>query len=81
VRFATPAIVLAIRIHGETGAIMRMLTPDHGLVACYVRGARGRRMRPVLVAGNEVEARLSARTDAQLPQGEVELTHSRAPRT
>ncbi|GAA4041154.1 hypothetical protein GCM10022281_22670 [Sphingomonas rosea] len=78
-RFTTPAIVLAVRIHGETGAIARMLTPNHGLVACYVRGARGRRMRPVLVAGNEVEARLSARTDAQLPQAEVELTHSRAP--
>jgi len=79
VRLTTPAIILALRIHGETGAIARMLTPDHGLVAAYVRGARGRRMRPVLVAGNAVEARLSARTDAQLPQAEVELTRSRAP--
>jgi DNA repair protein RecO (recombination protein O) len=35
-------------------------------------------MRPVLLAGNAVEARLSARTEAQLPQGEVELTRSRA---
>lgn len=78
-RFTTPGIVLAVRIHGETGAIARFLTPDHGLVAAYVRGARGRRMRPVLMAGNEVEARLSARTDAQLPQAEVELTRSRSP--
>ena len=47
--------------------------------AAYVRGARGRRMRPVLIAGNLVAASLSARTDSQLPQATVELTHSRAP--
>jgi DNA repair protein RecO (recombination protein O) len=55
------------------------MTPDDGLQAAYVRGARGRRMRPVLMAGNLVEARLSARTDAQLPQATVELVHSRGP--
>ena len=36
-------------------------------------------MRPVLIAGNLVSATLSARTDYQLPQANVELTHSRAP--
>jgi DNA repair protein RecO (recombination protein O) len=55
------------------------MTPDHGLQAAYVRGARGRRMRPVLIAGNVVEAQLSARTDTQLPQATVELVHSRGP--
>lgn len=78
-RLTTPAIVLSLRAHGETGAVVRMLTPELGLVAAYVRGARGRRMRPVLLAGNGVEARLAARSEAQLPQAEVELTHSRAP--
>lgn len=78
-RLTTPAIVLALRAHGEHGAVARFLTPGHGLVPAYVRGARGRRMRPVLMAGNLVEARLSARTEAQLPQSEVELTRSRAP--
>jgi DNA repair protein RecO (recombination protein O) len=78
-RAETPAIVCAIRTHGEHGAIVRMLTPDHGLQAAYVRGARGRRMRPVLIAGNAVQACLSARTDAQLPQAEVELVRSRGP--
>ncbi|NJC06187.1 DNA repair protein RecO (recombination protein O) [Sphingomonas kaistensis] len=77
-RLTTPAIILSLRVHGEQGAVVRLLTPRHGLVAVYVRGARGRRMRPVLLAGNAVEARLSARTEAQLPQGEVELTRSRA---
>jgi DNA repair protein RecO (recombination protein O) len=36
-------------------------------------------MRPVLLAGNAVEARLASRNDTQLPQGEVELLRSRAP--
>jgi DNA repair protein RecO (recombination protein O) len=79
VRLTSPAIVLTLRTHGETGAVVRLLTPGHGLVAAYVRGARGRRLRPVLLAGNAVEARLAARTEAQLPQAEVELTRSRAP--
>src|SRR5690242_7208841 len=78
-RFDTPAIVCALRSHGEHGAIVRLMTPQHGLVAAYVRGARGRRMRPVLIAGNLVQAQLSARTETQLPQASVELIHSRAP--
>lgn len=75
----TPAIVCALRSHGEHGAVVRLMTPDSGLLAAYVRGARGRRMRPVLMAGNIVEAQLSARTETQLPQAVVELVHSRGP--
>jgi DNA repair protein RecO (recombination protein O) len=78
-RIETPAIILSLRSHGEHGAVVRMMTPELGLVAAYVRGARGRRMRPVLMAGNLVEVRLSARTEAQLAQAEVELVHSRGP--
>ncbi len=78
-RFTTPAIVVSLRPHGEVGAIVRLMTPDHGLQAAYVRGARGRRLRPVLMAGNLVEAALSARNETQLPQATVELCHSRAP--
>jgi DNA repair protein RecO (recombination protein O) len=36
-------------------------------------------MRPVLVPGNLVEARLRSRTEDQLAHAEVELTHSRGP--
>jgi DNA repair protein RecO (recombination protein O) len=78
-RFTSPAIVVALRAHGEHGAVVRLMTPDHGLQAAYVRGARGRRLRPVLVPGNQVEAALSARTETQLPQASVELVHSRGP--
>ena len=78
-RTSTPAIVVSLRPHGEHGAVVRLMTPEHGLQACYVRGARGRTLRPVLVPGNQVEATLSARTEAQLAQGVVELIHSRGP--
>jgi DNA repair protein RecO (recombination protein O) len=78
-RTETQAIVCALRGHGEHGAIVRLMTPDQGLVAAYVRGARGRRMRPVLIAGNVVEVQLSSRTETQLPQATVELAHSRGP--
>lgn len=78
-RSDTQAIVCALRNHGEHGAIVRLMTPEQGLVAVYVRGARGRRMRPVLMGGNVVQAQLSARTDTQLPQAAIELVHSRGP--
>jgi len=55
------------------------MTPRDGLQAAYVRGARGRRMRPVLVPGNQVEARLRSRTEEQLAHADIELSHSRAP--
>lgn len=78
-RSDTQAIVCALRNHGEHGAIVRLMTPNEGLVAAYIRGARGRRMRPVLIAGNVVQAQLSARTETQLPQATVEMVHSRGP--
>ena len=78
-RIEAQALVCGLRAHGEHGAVVRLMTAEHGLQAAYVRGARGRRMRPVLIAGNLVSAALSARTDNQLPQATVELTHSRAP--
>ena len=78
-RLTTPAIVVALRPHGEYGAVVRLMTPEHGLRAAYVRGARGRRRRPVLMPSNQVEAARSARTDSPLAQGTVELIHSRGP--
>jgi len=78
-RSESAAIVCALRGHGEHGAIVRLMTPEQGLAAAYVRGARGRRMRPVLIAGNVVQAQLSARTETQLPHATIELVHSRGP--
>ena len=77
-RLETDAIVIAVRPHGEHGAIVRALTPGEGVQAGYVRGGRSRRLRPVLMAGNLVHAEFRARTEEQLPHLTVELVHSRA---
>jgi DNA repair protein RecO (recombination protein O) len=74
----TQAIVIAVRAHGEHGAIVRALTPADGVQAGYVRGGKSRRLRPVLVPGNLVAADYRARTEEQLPHLSVELAHSRA---
>lgn len=78
-QFRAPAIVCASRPHGETAGIVRLLTADHGLVAGYLAGARGRELRPVLVPGNLVEAELRAKSESQLPFARLELTQSRGP--
>lgn len=78
-RLQTDAIIIAVRSHGEHGAIVRVLTPAEGVQAGYVRGGRSRAMRPVLVPGNSIAAELRARTDEQLAHLGAELSHSRAP--
>ncbi|RJT21109.1 DNA repair protein RecO [Chakrabartia godavariana] len=75
----TPAIVCSVRHHGEHGVIVRLMTPDHGLVAGYVRGGRSRTMRPVLMPANLVTAEFRARLAGQLAGVSVELVQSRAP--
>ena len=74
-----PAILLSSRPHGETAVVARMLTSEFGVVAGYVAGGRGRRLRPVLIPGNLVEADLRSRSDSQLPFARLELVESRGP--
>lgn len=74
-----PAILVAARPHGETAVIARMMTAEHGLVAAYVAGGRGRVLRPVVIPGNLVAVELRAKSDSQLPFARVELVESRAP--
>lgn len=77
--FRAPALVCAALPHGETAVIARLLTAEHGLVAAYVAGGRGRQLRPVLIPGNTVEADVRSRSDTQLPFARIELVESRAP--
>ena len=59
--------------------IARFLTAEHGLVAAYVAGGRGRQLRPVMIPGNSIEAEVRAKSDSQLPFARIELTESHAP--
>jgi len=74
-----PAIVIASRPHAETAAIARLLTEEHGLVAGYVAGGRGRQLRPIMIPGNVVDLELRARSASQLPFAKLELIESRGP--
>jgi DNA repair protein RecO (recombination protein O) len=75
----TLAIICAVRAHGEHGAVVRALTPGEGMQPGYVRGGRSRRLRPILLPGNKVQAAYRSRTEEQLAQLSVELVQSRAP--
>lgn len=74
-----PAILIASRPHGENASIARVLTEEHGLVAGYVAGGRGKRMGPVMIPGNAVQIDLRSKSESQLPFARLELAKSRAP--
>ena len=70
--FEDDAFILSARSHGETGAIVEMLTQLHGKYAAHVAGAASRRMKPFLQAGARVSARFRARTADQLGSATLE---------
>lgn len=59
-------IVLGTRRHGETSAILEVMTRAHGRHLGMVRGGRSRRLQPVLQPGNRVELVWRARLDEHL---------------
>lgn len=71
-------IVLSARPHGETSAIVELLTREHGRHLGLVRGGRSRRQRPVLQAGNVVRADWRARLSDHLGSYTVELVEAHA---
>jgi DNA repair protein RecO (recombination protein O) len=65
-------IILGARRHGETSAILEVMTRAHGRHLGLVRGGRSRRMLPVLQPGNRVEVGWRARLDEHLGNFTVE---------
>lgn len=78
-QMSAPALVCALRVHGETAGIVRLMTREAGLVAVYVAGARGRHLRPLLIPGNLVAAEIRSKSESQLPFARLELLTSRGP--
>ncbi len=70
--------VLSVRPHGETSAILNVLTREQGRHAGLVRGGRSRRLRPVLQTGNKVHVSWNARLSEHLGMFSVELIEARA---
>lgn len=71
-------IILGTRRHGESSAIVELLTRSHGRHLGLVRGGAGTRMRPLLQPGNSVSAVWRARLDEHLGYYAIEGTHLRA---
>lgn len=66
-------IVLSVRAHGETAAVVEVLTRQHGRHLGLVHGGRSRRLRPVLQPGNHVQVTWKARLSEQLGHMTLEL--------
>ena len=71
-------IVLGVRRHGESSAIVELLTRTHGRHLGLVRGGAGTRMRPLLQPGNSVSVVWRARLDEHLGTYAIEGTRMRA---
>ncbi|WP_316181910.1 DNA repair protein RecO [Bradyrhizobium sp. SZCCHNRI1009] len=71
-------IVLGVRRHGESSAVVELLTREHGRHLGLVRGASGKRMRPVLQPGNTVRAIWRARLDEHLGMYAIDALTLRA---
>jgi DNA repair protein RecO (recombination protein O) len=71
-------IVLGTRRHGESSAILELMTRDHGRHLGLVRGGSGSRMRPVLQPGNLLRVSWRARLDEHLGHYAVEGLNLRA---
>src|SRR5260370_22171792 len=71
-------IVLGVRRHGESSAIVELVTREHGRHRGLVRGGAGSRMRPLLQPGNSVTALWRARLDEHLGYYQLEGTRLRA---
>lgn len=64
--FESDAFVLAARSHGETGAIVDLLTEAKGRYVAHVAGGASRRIKPFLQPGARVIVRYRSRTSEQL---------------
>ncbi|MDR9484869.1 MULTISPECIES: DNA repair protein RecO [Sediminimonas] len=71
-------IVLSVRRHGETSAIVEVFTPEHGRHAGVVRGGASRRMTPVLQPGAQLDLTWRARLEDHIGAFRVEPLRSRA---
>jgi DNA repair protein RecO (recombination protein O) len=72
VEFEDDGFVLAARAHGETGAIVELLTADHGRWAAHVPGGASRRMKPILQPGSRVRLAYRSRVADQLGSARLE---------
>jgi DNA repair protein RecO (recombination protein O) len=72
------AIVLSARAHGETAAILEVLTREHGRHAGLVHGGASRKSKAMLQPGNSLRVTWRARLEENLGTFHVEAAKTRA---
>jgi DNA repair protein RecO (recombination protein O) len=80
VEWQAPAVVLSARPHGESAALVTLLTEAYGRHAGLAKGGASRAQAAVWQAGNLVEARWLARLPEQLGALSGEIVHAAAAR-
>lgn len=71
-------ILLAVRKHGETSAILEVFTQTHGIHAGVMRGATSRKIAPILQPGAQLDVQWRARLEDHIGSYSVEPLRSRA---
>ncbi|ESQ76194.1 DNA repair protein RecO [Asticcacaulis sp. AC402] len=72
--FEDEAIVLGAKPYGESGAIVHVLTENHGVYAAHIAGGASRRMKAALQPGAGVLFRFRARHAEQLGAASLEAS-------
>jgi DNA repair protein RecO (recombination protein O) len=71
-------VLLSMRLHGETAAIIDVFTPDQGRHAGVVRGGASRRMAPILQPGTQLDVTWRGRLDEHIGTFLAEPLQSRS---
>ena len=71
-------ILLSVRRHGETSAIIEVFTPGQGRHAGVVRGGTSRKIAPILQPGAQLDVVWRARLEEHIGSFTVEPVRSRA---
>ncbi|MFT4715730.1 MAG: DNA repair protein RecO (recombination protein O) [Paracoccaceae bacterium] len=71
-------VLLSVRRHGESAAIIEVFTENKGRHAGVVRGGAGRKLAPVLQPGAQLDVEWRARLEDHLGAYKVEPIKSRA---
>ena len=75
-QWSDEGVILTVRPHGETAAVVELLTREHGRHLGLVHGGRSRKARPVLQTGNHVDVQWKARLSEHLGSFSVEPRRS-----
>lgn len=70
-------ILIGVRKHGESSAIIDVLTQTHGRHSGIVRGGAGRKLAPLLQQGANLDLSWRARLESHLGTFTIELNKSR----